>query len=298
MTEAASTTVATPPGQTPANPYETTPSDRWSARTQPSAPRPGAISADQYHRLDPADQAKYANLPGGQWVERSVLEAEPVDPTKPATTGDGKATVTAEGRLRVGDLDLGPEDIAGLMERSALEKLRATQIPADGAYEAKLPAELKLPGDVKFEVRADDPAFKDLKAWAQRAGLSQDQFSEALGIYAGDRARELTVLREASAKNLELLGAHANARVSAIDTWIRGVVGDELGKEMRGMIVTAKIVQGFEKIIGRHASQGVMPFRQDGREPTTPCKGPLSSMSDAEYNALSAADRFRIAKGG
>jgi hypothetical protein len=295
-----------------ANPYE-----RWAKRTsQPAAtPRPGSIPREQYDALPDDQKANFAQLRkqgGGQeYVERSKLPSEATGTTSTATTDattksvaetttdtTTKTTPAPGEKYKFGDLELTGEEIAGLVERKAVEDLRKTQIPADGAYDAKLPAEAKLPGDIKFEVNAEDPAFKDLRAWAQKTGLSQDQFSEALAIYAGDRARELDALRTASAKNLAALGAHAQSRLAAVDQWIRGVVGDTLGKEMRGMLVTARIIEGFEKIINRHTSQGTASFRQDGREPPPAGKGPLSSMSDAEYDALSANEKFRISKMG
>jgi hypothetical protein len=284
--------------QAPPNPYAIPPADRWGARTAapPATPRNGTITNDQFSRLDPAEQAKYANVrgangTGGEWVPRNTLPSESgTDPAK--TAAPGEASVTKDGKLRVGEHELGPEDIAGLMERRALEAVRATQVPADGVYEAKLPEAVKLPGDVKFEVNREDPAFKDLQAFAARTGLSQDQMSEVLAIYAGDRARDELVMRTAIAKNISALGANANARVSAVDQWIRGVVGDELGKEMRHMVVSEKIVRGFEKLISKFTSQGVASFRQDGREP----QGAPGRVSEAEYNAMSGAERYAYAK--
>jgi len=280
---------------TPSNPYSTSPADRWGARTAapPAAPRPGAITSDQFSRLSLDQQALYAHVRrpdgnGSEFIERSKLPSEAADPTKSGTAASGEASVTKDGKLRVGDHELSPDDVAGLMERRALEAVRATQIPADGAYEAKLPAELKLPGDVKFEVNAEDSAFKDLRAWAQKHSLDQGAFSEVLGIYASDRAREEFALRTAVEKNVSALGANANARVGAVDQWIRGVVGDELGKEMRGMIVTEKIVRGFEKLISKFTSQGHASFRQDGREP----HNPMQRYSEAEWAEMSQSERW------
>ncbi len=56
-----------------------TPSQWWSDRVAPmSTPAPeklppGEISPEQYHRLSPDQQARYANLRGGRWIERSKL---------------------------------------------------------------------------------------------------------------------------------------------------------------------------------------------------------------------------------
>jgi hypothetical protein len=292
----AATAVATPPATPPAPPPSGNP---YTARL-------GVIADAHYDTLPPDEQTKFARVRkgpdgGSEWLERSRLPSETAaangtkqpDGSPGPAVNPGEASITVDGKFEVGDLELSAEDIAGLMERRALEETRRTQVPVDGAYRPELPAEIKLPGDVKFEVRADDAAFKDLAAWSAKAGLGQDQFSEVLGIYAADRARELDALRTASARNLAALGANAQSRLTAVDTWIRGVVGDSLGKEMRGMLVTSRIIEGFEKIMTRHSTQGHASFTQHGRTPQDAQPG---RVSEAEYDGMSPAQRYAYSK--
>jgi hypothetical protein len=61
---------------------------------------------------------------------------------------------------------------------------------------------------------------------------------------------------------------------------------------------SAKIVEGLELLAKRFATQGHASFTQHGREPDTTGRGPLSSMSEEQYNATSAAERFRLSRLG
>jgi hypothetical protein len=293
MPDAATAAVATPP-QTPANPYETTPSDRWSARTQ--------ITADQYHRLDPADQAKYANLPGGQWVERSKLEADPADPTKAATAGDGKATVTTDGKLQVGEMLLSESDIRQLMTEAGAREARKATMPVDAAgYSLEL-GDFQMPAGVEFKFTPDHPVLGPLigqaKEFAFANGIDQAGFTKMMGLYAAAQVHEAMQVKTAVAAEIGKLGPNGPARYDSVLTFLRGTIGDESAREITKFLYTANQVKGFEKLISKVTNQGAMAFRQDGREPHDTGKGPLSRLSEAEYNSLSAADRFRIAKGG
>jgi hypothetical protein len=87
--------------------------------------------------------------------------------------------------------------------------------------------------------------------------------------------------------------------VDAITQYIRGSVGDDkISKGMTQRILTADDVVGWEKIIRKASSQGAASFSQAHREPANNGRGPLSSMSDSEYSALSASEKYAIAKRG
>jgi hypothetical protein len=57
------------------------------------------------------------------------------------------------------------------------------------------------------------------------------------------------------------------------------------------MLFTADQVRAWEKIIGRITNQGVMSFRQDGREVQT-----QGRVSEDEYNAMSQAERWNYSR--
>jgi hypothetical protein len=97
-------------------------------------------------------RAKRAGDQGGaEWIERAKLEA--ADPSKAATgTGDGKASVTADGRLQIGEMLLSEADIRWLITEKAAADLRKTQVPdKPESYAAELPKEFKLPEGMTWQ---------------------------------------------------------------------------------------------------------------------------------------------------
>jgi hypothetical protein len=64
------------------------------------------------------------------------------------------------------------------------------------------------------------------------------------------------------------------------------------------MLLPAKAVEGLEKLMTKMGTQGHASFRQDGREVNNNGKGPLSSMSEEQYNATPASERFRLSRLG
>jgi hypothetical protein len=278
-----------------------TPADRWDARTQePASLRPGAISSADYHRLDPAEQSKFANLPGGQWIERSKLEA-PADamkpgeqPAKPGEAPSVTPSVTADGKLKVGTYELSSDDIAMLMQTKAAADLRATQVPADASgYEPKLPEGLTLPEGFDFRPDPTDPAFKDFQALSKKIGLTQSDFEQLYGIWVNKTVQSEAAFKASMKAELDKLGAHATTRVTALEVWLRGTVGDDLAKSMRAGMFSAKIVEGLERIQQKMVTQGHAPFSQAHREPNTTGPG---RMGEEEYAGMSQAERYAYAK--
>jgi hypothetical protein len=300
MAEAtAAATTATAPATAPTNPATSTP-----AQTA-APPRPGVITDAAYDALpSSADRDRFARVKkagdqgGSEWVDRAALEASSTT-TAPAGDGTPAATVTADGRLQVGEMLLTESDIRSLIAEKAAADLRKTQVPATAeAYAAELPKEFKLPEGIEYKFDASAPAYIDARNWAHSQGLTQQQFSQLLSFHANTQIAEQQMVGRAAAAELAKLGANATARVTAIDTWLRGICGDEHGTALRRMLLTAGAVQAVEKIMTRMTSQGHASFRQDGREPASNGKGPPSSMSEAEYNSLSANEKFRISRLG
>jgi hypothetical protein len=287
-------------------PPATTPAPQ-SGTAQPAAPR--TISDSAYDQLQTdADRDRYSRVRkgpdgGSEWRERASLQSE-TDPASKSATGDtakpGEApAVTVDGKLRVGSYELSSDDISMLMQERAARELRATQVPADpSGYEPKLPEGLQLPEGIDFRPDLSDPSFKDFQALSKKLGLTQSDFEQLYGIWVNKTVQSEVAFRNSMKTELDALGAHATMRVTALETWLRGTVGDELAKHMRAGMFSAKIVQGLETIQKKMVSQGAASFRQDGREPPGNAKGPLSSLSEAEYGALSAAERFRLSRLG
>jgi hypothetical protein len=201
-----------------------------------------------------------------------------------------------DGKLRVGEYELSSDDIAALMATKAQADLRATQVPATAAdYKPDLPADLKLPSGIEFKIDTADPSYRDLAAFAHARGWDQEAFSTAIGIFASREAREAAAFAEAQRAEVQKLGANGTSRVTAVETWLRSTLGDDLASGMRGMIVTEKIVRGFEKLAAQHTTQGAALFSQAHRTPE-PSPGP-GRVTEEQYNAMTQAERYAYARG-
>ena len=272
----------------PAAPPSPAPSRQSPPPTPASrAPAPGSltgtrydapISDQAYDRLGPESQGKYARVRDAAnnptWQPRSDLAPDPAPkPAAPPAPGEPPAPPASvvDGRLQVGEYSLSPDDIANLMRTRAEQDLRAAAVPPDGNYQAKLPDGFKMPeGLGEFVFDQSDPAFVDLKRWAAGKGFDQQTFSEIISFYASSEAQKEAAFRAAQAREREKLGANGVSRVTAVETWLRSQLGDDLANGMRSMVVTEKIVRGFEKLAAQRTTQGAAPFSQahrSGRRP-------------------------------
>jgi hypothetical protein len=158
--------------------------------------------------------------------------------------------------------------------RIAAEDVRKSTLPATAEdYKIELPAEFKLPAGVDFEFDASAPELAQARAMAHAKGWTQQDFSEALGLFAAAKVGEEAQITTARNAEIAKLGPTASARVDAVTRWLSGIdsstdKGD--AKALAGMLVTARHVEAFERIITRLTSQGTASFSQRHRvEPDT-----------------------------
>ena len=293
--------VAPAPSPTPPAPPSPSPAPR-----SPS----GVISDQTYDQLDPGPegQGRYARVRdqnnNPQWVPRSDLSPDPGPEPKaapaPGDTPPAPASV-ADGKLRIGEgetaYELSADDVKMLMAQKAESDLRKTQIPASAAdYKPELPVSLKMPDGITFQIDVNDPAYKDLANFAHSRGWDQGAFSTAIGIFASREARLAGAFNAAQRAEVEKLGAHGTARVSAIEVWLRSQLGDSLANAMRPMIVTARIVEGFEKLASKHTTQGAAGFSQAHRAPPDQQGPGPRRASDEEYGRMTQSERWEYAR--
>jgi hypothetical protein len=263
----------------------------------PAAPRDGVISDAAYNALPLAERDRFARVRqgpqgGSMWQDRSTLSSETADTTKPAVA-NGAPTVTADGRLQVGEFLLSPQDIQTLMAEKAQSDLRRTQIPTSAEnYEAKPPETFRLPENRAFEFDVNSPQYLDARKWAHANGLSQNQFSEMLSFYASKELAEQAWVANAARAEVEKLGPNGLSRVSAVETFLRGHLGDGHGRALRTMLVSAATVVAMEKLVALVASQGAASFRQHGREPP----GQPGKVDDATWEGMSHGQRLDYAR--
>ncbi len=137
-------------------------------------------------------------------------------------------------------------------------------------YKLELPADFKMPAGVEFKLDAANPALGQLRDVAHKHGLTQDAVNEIIGVYAGNEVGNQAAITTAKNAEIAKLGPTAPARVDAVTQWMAGMdaspdKGD--AKALAGMLVTARHVEAFERIITRLTTQGSAAFSQSHRVP-------------------------------
>ncbi|MBR1086461.1 hypothetical protein JQ621_03130 [Bradyrhizobium manausense] len=244
-------------------------------------------------RSDPSRFIHTRNPDGSTSIkDRTDGTAQPTDRATAAAT-DGSQPVVEGDKLVLGELTLTHEEARELMVAKAAADLRKASLPPTPAdYEAKLPENLELPAGVKFEIDQSDPLLHDARAWAHSRGFSQEDFSSLVALYASAKGREQALFNTAAAAEVAKLGVNGAQRVTAVEQFLRGMVGNDLGSAMRGMLVTQKIVAGFERLMGKFQSQGAATFSQAHREPGN--SG--GRVSDEQYATMTPAQRLDYAR--
>jgi hypothetical protein len=211
-----------------------------------------------------------------------------------AADGTQPASTPAPGeRVKIGNYELNGADVAMILQTKAAMDLKASQVPSSAeAYEAKLPDGFKLPDGTAWQFDPKDPALIDAQRFANRVGLTQSQFSELLSVHVSQQMADQQAIAAGAQREMEKLGPNATQRVSAIETFIRGIVGDELGTGLRQMVLTQKHVLAWEKIASQFASQGVASYKAHGREPP----GQPGRVSEEQDAAMSHAQRLDYAR--
>jgi hypothetical protein len=292
--------VAPVPSPAPAAPA---PSPAPAAR----APVPsGGISDQQYDQLAPGPegQGRYARVRDDannpQWVRRSDLPPDSPDSNRGApkpAAGDTPPAPAVGEKVKVGQYETSESEIADLLKFKADRLAQQTGVPSDpGGYQAVLPEgpDFVLPGNVKVEFRADDPAIASARLFAHQHGIDQAGFSQMLYLHAQVIAKQEADFAAGLAREKQALGVNGPLRVDSISAWLRATIGnDDLSKAMLAGLWSAKQVQALE-IIAAKMTTPHANFSQAHRTPEPPAGG--SRVSDEEYGRMSEAERWEYAR--
>lgn len=156
---------------------------------------------------------------------------------------------------------------AEVVTRDAAEQSRRLALPQKPEdVKLELPKDFTLPQGVEFKLDPTKPEYSRLQAAAVKHGLSPEAISDIVGIGAEMAVGSQTILNTARAAEVEKLGANGTARITALQTFFSGMLGESDGKQIAGMLVTAGIVQAAEKLAAKFASQGAASFSQAHRD--------------------------------
>lgn len=149
-----------------------------------------------------------------------------------------------------------------LSTRDAAEAIRKNSLPASAdAYKLELPKDFKAPAGVEFKFDETAPEIAQARAMAHAKGWTQQDFSEALGIFAAAKVAEQAQVNTARAAEVAKLGATGPARVDAVSQWLDA---NGLGV-LKQTMVTAAQVQAFENHITKLTTQSAATFSQQHR---------------------------------
>jgi hypothetical protein len=107
--------------------------------------------------------------------------------------------------------------------------------------------------------------MKAAQAMAHAKGWSQQDFSDALAIYASHAAGQEAALAERSRAEVARAGVNAPQRVDAVGRFITAEMGEADAKQIRALIVTDSMLRYHERMIQKISSQGTASFSQSHR---------------------------------
>lgn len=213
-------------------------------------------------------------------------DGSPADPAAPPVADPSSASIKISGVEK-------PEAewLRAMSDMAARDVVR-TALPSPDAYRAVLPADFTPPPGLAFKLNENDPLMAQARTAAHEMGLSQEQFSKLLGIYAGAQVGNDALVKAGRDAEIAKLGAMGPARVTAVIAGLKGIYGAEQGARMARRIFTANDVEDWERVISSRVSQGSGSFRASGREPPE-VEG---RVDEATYDAMSYGQKKEYAE--
>jgi hypothetical protein len=274
-----------PGAPTVSSPALSAPQERWAADR-------AAVAAKDPWQQDPAKVAMIKDPITGE-ITAKARDGSTGDPANP---GDpGQATVEG-GKLRIGELELSESDIRQIMTETAAREARRATMPATAAdYNLDLPADFKMPDGQSWHWNLSDPVLGPTiglaKEFAHSVGLDQAAFSRMMALYASTQLHEGQLIAKARAAEVAKLGANAPIRVDAVNTFLRGHLGDDKARAITSGLHTAKQIEAFETLMQRFTNQGGGSYSGAHREVAkmTVSEEAYAKMSYSEKKAYAEA---------
>lgn len=237
------------------------------------------------HRSGPAAPAAPAPAP-----ERGAQPAE--NPRSrghsPARDQREQAPVPAERKISVGSGEYSKQQITEALAHKVEHDTRRAALPQNPAgYEVKFNDGFVQPLGVEFKFCEENPDHRyglgAAKQFALKHGLDQAAFSELLELHAATQFEGIRSRDDFVKGEVKKLGSAASERVSAVHRWFIGRLGEAHARDMMAGLVTARQVEGFEKLMQAFSDQGAAAYRQDGRNTEMPKPHIPSMQNGATY---------------
>jgi hypothetical protein len=230
--------------------------------------------------------------------QRQAQDQAAADKAKPPAADPEQPAPPAGEKHKIGKFEVSEAELSTMMERQALDDLRKATIPAaPEAYEAKLPADLKLPGGQEYRFDVNDPSLVAARNLAHAKGWSQQDFSEALGIFASHHAQQQATLAARSQEEIAKAGVNAPQRVDAVNKWLTATFGEADAAPIKATNVTDAHLRAWETVITKLTNQGGASFTQSHRAP--PDANPIPNFDGMSFaQRRQAQDELAARRGG
>ncbi len=202
--------------------------------------------------------------------------------------------------IKIGDVEYSHDQVSQAIAHQIEQNARKAALPQDPrGYQLTLPPDFKPPEGVKFEFDQNSPELARFRQVAHANGLDQKAFSDALGVYAATKIGEQQQLTTARTAELTKLGSAAQARIDAIDTWLKARVGQKgalMAAQLRQYPV-ASMVEMWEGVMRAFSGQGGADYSQSGRQEQQNEAGKISGYENMNFAQKRAAQDAMTAQG-
>lgn len=186
------------------------------------------------------------------------------------------------------------DDLNALVALKAEQDSRAASVPASkDEYKVALPAEFKIEGleikEGESLIDETDPRISFARDFAHSQGFTQPQFEGLIALGVQMDFAEQNSLNEAFKAQAEALGGKGKERVEAVTNWLGAKLGGEAAAALAPMIMTAKQVQAFERIM--QLNRGAVPGNPGAGRDTG-----KADISDEEYAKMSSTEKINYAR--
>lgn len=176
-------------------------------------------------------------------------------------------------------------------------RLTLPQKPDD--YKVETTKNFQVPRGIEFKLDEKNPLVPQARQLMHDIDTGkvsgQEAFSRMLELHAAGEVSRVQAFETAKAAEIAKLGATGTARVTAVQEFLSAQLGPDMAKHMAAMLVTARHVEGFEKLMANYRSQGAGSFTQSHRE-TAQQNGKIPGYESMTYEQRRfAQDRERAA---
>lgn len=145
--------------------------------------------------------------------------------------------------LKVGDL---MEHVRDLEAKTAAK----ADVPGEAeAYDLALPEDFKVPEGLSVEFKADDPLWAKFQDVAKAEGVTKAGFGKFVAAFADHQIAAQKADVEAFVAEKTALGANADARIKAADTYLKANFKTEHAEALADLTVTKAGVEAIEALI-------------------------------------------------